>query len=72
MHEVGRVKVASTRWLLHEEGCKKLVSRFESLLDALDTLINRKAAPDIKGIRDELLGQILFLCCSYYLMFLLT
>ena len=38
----------------HGEASKRLVSRFESLVDALDTLISGKAAPDIKGIRDEL------------------
>ena len=46
------LKAAPTRWLSHGETSKRLVSRFESLVDALD---NGKAAPDIKGIRDELL-----------------
>ena len=49
------LKAAPTRWLSHGEGSKRLVSRFESPADALETLINEKAAPDIKGIRDELL-----------------
>ena len=49
------LKAALTRWLSHGEASKRLVSRFESLVDALDTLISGKAAPDIKGIRDELL-----------------
>ena len=49
------LKAAPTRWLSHGEASKRLVSRFESLVDALDTLISGKAAPDIKGIRDELL-----------------
>ena len=50
------LKAAPARWLSHGEVSKRLVSRFESLADALDTLINGKAAPDIKRIRDELLG----------------
>ena len=49
------LKAAPTRWLSHGEASKRLFSRFESLVDALDTLISGKAAPDIKGIRDELL-----------------
>ena len=49
------LKAAPARWLSHGEVSKRLVSRFESLADALDTLINRKAAPDIKRIRDKLL-----------------
>ena len=49
------LKAAPTRWLSHGEASKRLVSRSESLLDAFDTLISGKAAPDIKGIRDELL-----------------
>ena len=49
------LQAAPTRWLSHGEGSKRLVSRFESLVDALETLINEKAAPDIKRIRDELL-----------------
>ena len=49
------LKAAPTRWLSHGEASKRLVSRFESLVDALDTSISGKAAPDIKGIRDELL-----------------
>ena len=50
------LKAAPARWLSHGEVSKRLVSRFESLADALDTLINGKAAPDIKRIRDKLLG----------------
>ena len=46
------LKPAPTRWLSHEETSNRLVSRFESLVDAL---INGKAAPDIKGIRGELI-----------------
>ena len=46
------LKPAPTRWLSHGETSNRLVSRFESLVDAL---INGKAAPDIKGIRGELI-----------------
>ena len=49
------LKAAPTRWLSHGEASKRLVSRFESLVDSLDTLINGKVAAEIKGIRDELL-----------------
>ena len=49
------LKAAPTRWLSHREASKRLVSRFESLVNALDTLISGKAAPEIEGIRDELL-----------------
>ena len=47
------LKAAPTRWLSHGEASKRLVSRFELLVDALDTLINGKVAAEIKGIRDE-------------------
>ena len=59
-------KAAPIRWLSHGEASKKLVNRFQSLVDALDTLINGKAAPDIKCIRDELLepSTILMLLLS--------
>ena len=49
------LEAAPTRWLSHGEASKRLVSRFELLVDALDTLINGKVAAEIKGIRDELL-----------------
>ena len=49
------LKAAPTRWLSHGEASMRLVRRFESLIDALDTLISGKAAPDMKGMRDELL-----------------
>lgn len=49
------LKAAPTRWLSHGDASKRLVSRFQSLVDALDTLISGKGAPDIKGVRDELL-----------------
>ena len=49
------LKAAPNRWLSHGEASKRQVSRSESLVDALDTLINGKVAPDIKGIRNELL-----------------
>ena len=47
------LKTAPTRWLSHREASKRLVSRFQSLVDTLDTLIDGKAAPDIKSIIDE-------------------
>ena len=43
--------------LSHGEESKRLVSRLESLVDTLDTLINGKAAPNVKGMRDERLEQ---------------
>ena len=49
------LKAVPTRWFSHGEASNRLVSRSESLVDALDTLISGKAAPDSKGIRDELL-----------------
>ena len=53
------LKAASTRWLSHGEASKRLVSRMESLINALDTIINNKSEPEIKGIRDQLLEQVL-------------
>ena len=50
------LKAAPARWLSYGEVSKRLVSRFESLIDALDTLTNGNAVPDIKRIRDEFLG----------------
>ena len=57
------LKAAPTRWLSHGETSNRLVGRFESLVDAL---INGKAAPDIKGIRGELIepNTILMLLLS--------
>ena len=57
------LKAAPTRWLSHGEASKQLVSRFESLIDALDTIITETSNPEVKGIRDQLLepNTILFL-----------
>ena len=57
------LKAAPTRWLSHGEASKRLVSRFESLTNALDTIIHEKKFPEVKGIRDQLLepNTILFL-----------
>ena len=53
------LKAASTRWFSHGEASKRLVSHMESLINALDTIINNKSEPEIKGIRDQLLEQVL-------------
>ena len=37
------------------EACWRIVSRFEPLIDALDSIYATKKCPDVKGVRDSLL-----------------
>ena len=55
------LKACTTRWLTHGETCNRIVSRFESLIDALDTLFFEKRDPESKGIRDLLLDSQMIL-----------
>ena len=61
--KVKLLKAATTRWLSHGEASKRIISRFEPIVDALDSIIDRnKDAADI-GIRQQFLkpNNILFL-----------
>lgn len=65
------LKVSTTRWLSHGDSSKRLVSRFTSLKNALDALIQEKTVPEVKGIRDSLLEpntilMLLLLCDLIY------
>ena len=50
------LKVAATRWLSHGEVSKRLVSRYSCLIDALDTILEKGADQEVKGLSDELLN----------------
>ena len=49
------IKAFTRRWFTHGEACWRIISRFESLVDALDAIYNEKRCPDVKGVRDVLL-----------------
>ena len=49
------LKAAPTCWLSHGDALQRLVSRFEPLVNCLDTLITDSRAPDVKGVWDKLL-----------------
>lgn len=49
------LKAAVTRWLSHGEASKRLISRYPSLIDALDSILQNGSDQEVKGIRDELL-----------------
>ena len=57
------LKAAPTRWLSHGEASKRLVSRFEPLVNALDSILNSKNNAEVQGIKENLLepNTILFL-----------
>ena len=55
LKNVKLLKAVPTRWLSHGDALQRLVSRFEPLVNCLDTLITDSRAPDVKGVRDELL-----------------
>ena len=55
------LKACTTRWLTHGETCNRIVSRFESLIGALDTLFFEKRDPESKGTRDLLLDSQMIL-----------
>ena len=49
------LKACTTRWLTHGEACWRIISRFEPLIDALDSIYTASKSPDVKGVRDALL-----------------
>ena len=49
------VKAYTARCLTYGEVCWRITSRFETLVDALDTIYKEKRGPDVKGFRDTLL-----------------
>ena len=50
------LKATGTRWLSHGETSKSLVSRYSCLIDALDTILEKGADQEVKGLRGELLN----------------
>ena len=57
------LRAAPTRWLSHGEASKRLVSRFEPLVNDLDSILNSKDNAEVQGIKENLLepNTILFL-----------
>ena len=49
------IKACVTRWLTHGESCIRIISRFEPLLDALDSIFPQRGDAEAKGVRDQLL-----------------
>ena len=49
------IKACRTRWLTHGEATFRVISRFEPILDALDTKVYEKGDTEAKGVRDQLL-----------------
>ena len=57
-HDLKPVKILKacvTRWLTHGESCIRIISRFEPLVDALDTIFFQRGDAEAKGVRDQLL-----------------
>ena len=57
------LKTAPTWWLTHREVSKCLVSRMESLINALDTIITNKSEPESKDYETSYWNLI---TCSFY------
>ena len=51
------LKACTTRWLTHGETCNRVISRYEPLVNALDTIYYERRDPESKGIRDLLLDS---------------
>ena len=49
------IKACTTRWLTHGESTSHIISRFEPILDALDTIVYEKGDAEAKAVRDQLL-----------------
>ena len=49
------IKACTMRWLMHGEATSHVISRFEPILDALDTIVYEKGYTEAKGVRDQLL-----------------
>ena len=49
------IKAVVTRWLTHGESCARVISRFEPLIEALDSIFMERADAEAKGVRDLLL-----------------
>ena len=64
LHDVTPLKImkaCTTRWLTHGETCNRIISRFEPLIDALDTIFTERKDPESKGVRDLWLGKEMIL-----------
>ena len=49
------LNACTTRWLTHGESCVRVTSRYEPLINTLDTIFFEKGDAEAKGIRDQLL-----------------
>ena len=49
------LKAALTRWLSYGQARQRLISRFEPLVNCLDSIINSSSCPVVSGVRDSLL-----------------
>ena len=47
-------KTYPTRWLSHEDASNRLISRFSSLVHAIDNLISGKGSPGMNRPQDKL------------------
>ena len=52
---IKEIKACRTRWLTHGEATFRVISRFEPILGALDTIVYEKGDAEVKGVRDKLL-----------------
>ena len=48
------IKAAVTRWLSHGKASERVLERFESLVDALNTIYEKNKEPSVLGVRDSL------------------
>lgn len=64
------LKVSTTRWLSHGHACERVASRYEQLLEALDTLFVETREPELKGLREQLLDPKILLTILFLADFL--
>ena len=48
------IKAAVTRWVSHGQAGKRVLNRYETLVDSLDQIYVRKHKPTVRGLRDSL------------------
>ena len=64
LKKLNLLKAAPTRWVSHGQTTKGLISRFQPLVDSLNTMIMKDQKPKTVGIHDELLKPKTFLMLS--------
>ena len=55
------IKACRTRWLTHGEATFRVISRFEPILGALDTIVYEKGDAEAKGVREPSITLFLLL-----------